>query len=299
MKRIGILFFFLFLIQNSYAQQIDFEIVAIDTAKHFAYSQLTESDFEDNLVIDNDSLYNLVFRRANLKVIKPRFDRFILVKRTIRGNCLEKITQSVELGADKKTIVWNADITEGNCEQEEVRQIVIKVPITDSGYKVKFKEKRNQSGNTGIQEAYQVRSVNGTEGYKPLTSLICLETSLAGVNNNFWDKLIVDSKEDFDFILSNCEEKPESPDFEKEVIVANTYFGDCHMQVVPHFIYDPVTDMLILNAYNIWGGCRAGGRQSIVFKVPKPNPETKVILQEILAEKETLPAHLKEVFDEN
>ena len=57
------------------------------------------------------------------------------------------------------------------------------------------------------------------------------------------------------------------------------------MQLMLHSFYDPLTNTLIVDVYNIYGGCRAGRWKPIVAIVPKPQREKfNVLFQEIQLE---------------
>ncbi|MCB0639452.1 MAG: hypothetical protein KDC54_22655, partial [Lewinella sp.] len=62
--------------------------------------------------------------------------------------------------------------------------------------------------------------------------------------------------------------------------------GDCLMRLRPHAYFDPVTRVAVLDVFNIWGGCRAGGHEAIQLRMGRPAGAFRVLVQEIQVDSE-------------
>ncbi len=264
---------FFILSSSVFGQNLDFDIVVLDTCEHFNPSPFTSARLDSNIVIDSDSVFKEVFRWSQFTLGSPRFKEAIWLKRTIRGSCLTKIENAVIIDSTKRTVTWNTIVESANCKSNDTRHIVIQVPTPPSDFEILFDtilSKHELEPNNTINDKLEVSSLQ-CDFETPFRFL-----SISGIvinNDNlftYWKK-----KEGI-----NCEK----PDFSKKVMLAGSYGGDCMMRLIPHLSFDPVTNTLVLNVYNIWGGCRAGGNKSFAILVGKPKQYFNVVFQEIQLE---------------
>ena len=270
-----IVIFILCLSSNLIGQHIDFNIVVLDTSEHFNPSPYSNARFDSNLIIDHDSIFKEVFYWSPFTVGRPKFKEAIWLKRSIHGSCLSNIKNTVTIDSIKRTVTWNASIQSQNCKSKETRHIVIQIPTPPANYDILFdttllKNKTNLNEiNSTIIDDLEVSFFHCA----PFVLPRYIDSKRTVIHNDSlftaWNK-----KE------MNCEK----PDFKKNLILAKSYGGDCHMRLMPHPFFDPITNTLVLNVYNIWGGCRAGGRKSIVILVEKPKEQFSVVFQEIQLE---------------
>lgn len=269
MKNNIIILLFSILSSNAFGQSIDYNIVVLDTSEHFNPSPYSGAHLDSNLIIDSDSVFKEVFRWSPFKVGHPRFTKAIWLKRTIHGSCLTQIENTVVIDSTKRTVTWNTLIESGNCKSKNTRHIVIQIPTPPNNFTILFDTTfLNHKPDISITKSLEMSSFQ----YTPLaTSQFPFLGSFRMVIDN--DSLFTIWKEkDIDY---------ETPDFRENLILANSYGGDCLMRLQPHAFFDAITNTLVLNVYNIWGGCRAGGRESIAVLVERPKDNFSVVFHEI------------------
>lgn len=274
MKKSFFFLSFIILSSNVNGQNIDFNIVILDTAEHFNPSPYANAHLDSNLIIDNDSMFNKVFLWTTFQVHPPNFTETIWLKRTIKDGCLTKIENAVNVDSTKQTVTWNTTVESANCNSKDTRHIVVQIPTPPNNYTVLF-------DTVFLKHDAEVSKINNTIidslavfPYQcELSTQFKFSASGTVIDN---DSLFAYWKKD----ETNCEK----PDFSKKLFLINSYGGDCYMRLIPHVFFDPITNVLVLNAYNIWGGCRAGGSKSIAILVDKPNENFNVVFQEIQLE---------------
>ena len=250
---------------NVFGQNINFDIVVLDTSEHFNPSRYASTLFDSDIVINNDSVFKEVFRRSPFTIGRPKFTEVIWLKRTIRGSCLTKINNAVIVDSIKRTVTWNTTVESANCKSKDIRHIVLQIPTPPNGFEVLFDTIILKSGSNDT--IINKQGISSFQYNTPTSSLSPFLSSLGIVINN-------------DSLFTHWKKKGmlhEKPDFEKEMILAGSYRGDCHMRLMPHTFFDSLTNTLVLNVYNIYGGCRAGGGKSIAIKVEKPKGDFSVV----------------------
>ena len=80
--------------------------------------------------------------------------------------------------------------------------------------------------------------------------------------------LVVDSDSLFDLFMWNEETEIPRPNFQENVLIVQGIGGDCFMKVYPEVEIDDETNRVVIKAYNVWGGCRAGGSKTLIAEVP-------------------------------
>lgn len=70
------------------------------------------------------------------------------------------------------------------------------------------------------------------------------------------------------------------PDFTSQTVIIFTEGGDCHMQVFTH--PELAGDSLVVKVYNVYGGCRAGGWETLMMLVNWTGPSEKITFERIL-----------------
>ena len=260
---------------NVFGQNIDFNIVVLDTSKHFNSSPYANDRLDDNIVIDCDSIFKETFRWSPLSVDCPKFTEAIWLKRTIKGSCLTKIENAVIIDSTKRTVTWNTIVKSANCKSKDIRHIAIQIPTPPNDFEVLFdtvflkqEDKSNDIISTNLKKSY----------FQCIPPSLSQITSLLGSS-----RVVIDN----DSLFNNWKKEGmncKKPDFSKYLILAGSYGGDCHMRLIPHIFFDPITNTLVLYAYNIWGGCRAGGNKSFVILAERPKEKFSVVFQEIQLE---------------
>ena len=253
-------------------QNLDFNVIVLDTSLHFNPSRYARARLDSNIVIDNDSICKEVFRWSPFTVGRPKFSEAIWLKRTIRGTCLTKVENSVTIDSTKRTVTWNTIVESANCRSKDTRHIVIQIPTPPNDFEVLFDatflENRQEPKITKI-DTLEVSSFV----FNPIIPFNFIDSSGIITNN---DSLFTYLKK----VGIHCEKA----DFRKKLILVSSYGGDCLMHLMPHVFFDRITNTMVLNVYNIWGGCRAGGRKSIAILVERPKENFNIVFQEIQVE---------------
>lgn len=246
------------------AQEVNFRLIYVDT---FPGEQPGH-----DLAIKNSTVFREVFYGSKYAIDAPRFQHTIYLKRTIQSTCLQGIDHIVTIDSVAKTLTWRSIIKKGPCEEVGSRQIVIAVARPPSDYTVQFDTTwLNQEHHTPVPIAEL-----------PLNGVSCqLDHSAGGFFYPIPAVITTDSLY-LRYKLGEALNCTSRIDFSSTLILANNYGGDCLMRLIPHAYFDPITNTLILEVHNIWGGCRAGGRESLAVVVPKPPTEDfQVVFQEI------------------
>ncbi len=257
---------------TAFGQNMNFDAIVLDTSEHFNLSPFTNDGSEANLVIDNDSMHRATFRWSTFTVRHPRFKKAIWLKRTIRGNCLTNIKNRVTIDSTNRTVTWTSIVESANCNSKDTRHIVIQIPKPPEGFEVLFDKQYVKSDS---------------EKYTPIQKNIernALSCELLYEFYNFRGPTGVIDNDSLFTIWNKNGMNCEKPDFSKKLLLVGSYGGDCHMELETHLSFDPITNTLILNTYNIWGGCRAGGSRSFAILVEKPKENFDVVFQEIQLE---------------
>lgn len=79
-----------------------------------------------------------------------------------------------------------------------------------------------------------------------------------------------------------CTDCIDSFNFNTHIILQGDFLGDCHAKFEDYVYLDTIAKKLIWRVYNIYGGCRAGGGKSFVFKIPKPPIGYTIKVEEVL-----------------
>lgn len=247
------------------AQEVSFSLVCIDT--------LVEIPSDNELVIGNSSTFREVFYENRYAINAPRFQHTIYLQRTIQATCVQNINHQVTLDSEAQTLTWYSGITQGNCEELVTRQITIAVPRPPIGYEVQF-------DTSWIKQ--ETKSVVPAATELALNSVSCQLDQSAGGSFYPVPAVITTDSLYTRYWLGEALRCTSKMDFSSELILANTYGGDCMMRLMPHAFFDPITNTLVLEVHNIWGGCRAGGRKPLALVVPRPPTEDfRVVFQEI------------------
>ena len=56
------------------------------------------------------------------------------------------------------------------------------------------------------------------------------------------------------------------------------------MRLYPHAVWEVSSNRLVLTTYNVWGGCRAGGFQTLLLKTRRPAESFTVEFREVQVE---------------
>ncbi|MFK7784634.1 MAG: hypothetical protein AB8B56_05955 [Crocinitomicaceae bacterium] len=258
---------------NVFGQNIDFDIIILDTSEQFNTWSYADSSPDLDVIIDSDSMHRETFRWSTFTVRRPRFREVIWLKRTIHGDCLTGIENIVTIDSSNRTVTWTSAVESANCDSKSTRHIVIQIPKPPDGFEVIFdlKSVRSESEkNTPIHENLEIDALSCQKlfdehhYYRGPTGVIDNDSLFTIWNKNGM----------------SCEK----PDFSKKLLLAGSYGGDCHMKLETHLSFDPITNTMILNVYNIWGGCRAGGSRSFAILVEKPKESFDIVFQEIQVE---------------
>lgn len=92
---------------------------------------------------------------------------------------------------------------------------------------------------------------------------------------------ILDGDSIFEASIRDCGLACKSPNFDTHLLLVQHYGGDCHLRIMPYVWWNESKGILTLRAYNIWGGCRAGGQKQIALLVEKPAVSYTVVFEEI------------------
>lgn len=249
------------------AQLISFRIVHIDTQEHSALDA-----FAGEHVIGNSNVFRDVFSNYKYDVKHPSFRHTIYLKRTIQGNCLQNISNSVTMDSLNQTITWLSTIERGVCEESNTRHIVIAISRPPMGYDIQFDT--NWVDNQALTTGQYISDVQ-------LNPISCKLEDVAG-GAFFPVPAVIDNDSLYLRYTIGEALSCNAVDFSSSLILANIYGGDCHMQLRPHPYFDPVTNTLVLQVYNIWGRCRAGGRKPLAVVATRPQQQSfKVVFEEI------------------
>ena len=252
------------------AQQIEFELVNVDTQYHDRQNRLP-----DELIIDNQSTFWRFLSERKYNIVPPRFPDKIFISRSIQADCIQRITNTVVLDSVQQTVTWLSTLERSTCAEKKVRHLTISIPRPPEGYSVLFDTlwtTASQPLNTQITEI-------------PMNNLTCKLNRVAGLPL-YPLPVVINSDSLYQaYQLGDAINCTSRIDFDSELILASTYSGDCLMHLMPHSFFDPITNTLVLKVYNIYGGCRAAGRVPLAVVVPKPSQEGyKVLFQEIRVE---------------
>ena len=254
-----------------YAQTpVSYQVVHIDTATHFNPSRYNPEFFDKDLVIDNDSTFKAAFYWSRFSTGKPRFSETTWLKRTIQRNCMSQLQHQVMLDSIKKTVTWLTTVTSSkHCTTADTRHVVISIPTPPDDYQFKFETVYSKVNlpNRKIQTL-------------DLSSLPFEKQEILDSSSRLKKRVVIDDES----LLSDQEKQKLGTDFSKNLILVSSYGGDCNLRLMPHAWHDSITGTLILTVYNIWGGCRAGGRQTLYLEIAKPAGEFDIVLQEIQVE---------------
>lgn len=264
------------ILNRAHGQDIDFHLVVMDTAEHFNPLPYTNAHFDTDLIIASDSIFKRVFRSSRITVDRPKFKESILLKRSISGACLSKIENTVTIDSTEQTITWYTTVTSATCRSKDTRHIVVEIPTPPPGYRILFDTtflKKELKLEAAVIDSVCLTACN--YGPPGLSKILRLPGgSLRVIDNDslyaLWQKAGM-----------TCVEKP---DFKQSMLLTNVYGGDCLMQLMPHAYFDHVTNTLVLDVYNIWGGCRAGGREYLAVVVDKPKTDIEIAFHEIQVE---------------
>lgn len=255
---------FLFSVSLAQAQLIAHQLVSIDTQQ----SPLTEE-----LVINSNSIFHEVFRNSKYTFSQPRLHQTILLRRTIEEECLQRITNTVIKDTSKQTVTWLSTLERGVCTEKRTRHMVIAIPRPPADFEVIF-----DTLWTDIDTSRQDQKTAKI----PLNPISCELTPTAGSSFYPLPAVINNDSLYMRYWLGGALSCRPAIDFTSEMILANSYGGDCHMQLRPHSFFDPLTNTLILDVYKVYGGCRAGGQIPLAVLIPKPPGEKfAVVFQEI------------------
>ncbi len=283
MKHLMLLSFQFALLLSSYGQNLDFTIIGINDSESICPRPVIKDSQHQPLVIDNDSIFDATFRYCSIDIRKPYFNKHILLKRTIKGSCLLKIENEFKIDSVNQIIIWEVKVVRGSCASSDQRNIVIQIPSPPAHYNIVFDEAPIISEAAAEEGENQIKEL--TVDQTSAASNICLLTAQANRCLNW--RLIpcaIDSDSVFNELISSCEFKCDRPNFNTHLLLFNNYYGDCHMSVMPQVLWDPVTQIILLNGYNIWGGCRASGQRSVSLLVNKPTVDYQVVFQQVLVE---------------
>lgn len=82
-----------------------------------------------------------------------------------------------------------------------------------------------------------------------------------------------------------CSSCIDSFNFDTHIILQGYFGGDCHARFEDYAYLDTIARKLIWRVYNIYGGCRAAGGKSFVFKIPKPPIGYTIEVEEVLIDR--------------
>ena len=252
------------------AQLINYTLISIDTQ----YYAQQDSGARER-IIDNNSTFWEVFRGSKYSINPPRFHQQILLQRSIQEDCLQSISHSITVDSLNKTVRWRSTLERGTCGAMNARHFVIAIRRPPPDYEILF--------DTAWVPASQTTDLKAVE--VPLNPISCKLDYLAGSSFHPLPAIITTDSLYLSYYLGDALKCTSPIDFDSDIVLAHTYGGDCHMQLKPHSFFDPVTNTLVLDVYNVYGGCRAGGRTPLALVVPKPKNENyNVLFQEVQVE---------------
>lgn len=265
-----------------FAQEHPSQLILIDTNTNFNIKPISGYAYNDDYVIDQDSIFKAIFYFSKYSVYQPNFNTKIYLKRSIQGKGIVKIRHQFKIDSRKKEIRWVSIIDTNSSETLINRHFIYSIPNPGSDYHYIF-EKKYQHVPESKENWKEVKSLDykrmliTKDYYSQIDKLMNRQTILDP------DTLSAQKRKELNsFVLINSDE------FSGKIITGGVFWGDCMLQLTPNCYWDNITNTLLVDVYNIWGGCRAGGSDFLYLVIDKPQTEKyDLLLNEINVESQT------------
>lgn len=258
------------------SQAIGFRLSLVDTNQHFASNPYSRDAYNGNYIIGGSSKFREVFAYNRYALNAPRWHNTVLLKRGIHGQGISKIRHQLEIDSLAQTLTWTTIVDTTSSPRQIYRHFVIGVNRPSANYSIQF--------DTVWQAADISPSASSGHNIQALNTGF-LSCELAGVGSMLPYRLPAVIKSDSlyrQYSIADVLRCNGSMDFSKNLLLANVYRGDCQLRIKPHLFYDPITNAMVVEVYNIWGGCRASGTKPLTIMAERPPVKSyHLIFQEI------------------